>query len=147
MDRTVALGLVPASRCKVIGSGTIDGVDIERYAAGAQPELEARQIRSELHIPVGAPVIGFAGRITRDKGIGELYEAFTRLKHRYPDLRLLLVGDFEAGDPVSDGVRRKIEADPAVIRPGFVDNAEKFYRAMDVMALPTYREGFGISLL
>jgi len=147
LARVVALGLAPAARCKMIANGTSDGIATERYAAAAQAEVEAKRVRRELHIPADAPVLGFVGRYTRDKGIRELYEAFTRLQGRYPGLRLLLVGDFEPGDPVSAELRARIEADPAVSRAGFVDDVERFYWAMDVMALPTYREGFGTVLL
>ncbi|HVN94191.1 MAG TPA: sugar transferase [Terracidiphilus sp.] len=141
LARTVALRLAPADRCFVIGNGSSDGIAMERYAIGAQAEAEAKQVRCELRIPAGAPVIGFVGRLTRDKGIRELYEAFTWLQSRFPDLRLLLVGDFETGDPVPGALRAQIAANPAVIHTGFVDNVEHFYPAMDVMALPTYREG------
>jgi lipopolysaccharide/colanic/teichoic acid biosynthesis glycosyltransferase/glycosyltransferase involved in cell wall biosynthesis len=147
LARTVALGLAPVARCMVIGNGSADGIAMERYAAGSQAKFEAKQVRRELHIPAEAPVIGFVGRLTRDKGIRELYEAFTRLHGRYPHLRLLLVGDFETGDPVPSALRARIGADPAVIHTGFVDNVEHFYPAMDVMALPTYREGLPTVLL
>jgi len=145
--RTVALGLAPAARCIVIGNGSADGIAMERYAAAAQSKFEAKQVRRELRIPAEAPVIGFVGRLTRDKGIRELYEAFTQLHSRYPDLRLLLLGDFETGDPVPEELRAQIGADPAVIHTGWVDNVEHFYPAMDVMALPTYREGLPTVLL
>jgi lipopolysaccharide/colanic/teichoic acid biosynthesis glycosyltransferase/glycosyltransferase involved in cell wall biosynthesis len=147
LARTVALGLAPAARCMVIGNGSADGIAMERYAAGAQAKFEAKQVRRELRIPADAPVIGFVGRLTRDKGIRELYEAFTRLHSRYSHLRLLLVGDFETGDPVPSALRARIGADPAVIHTGFVNNVEHFYAAMDVMALPSYREGLPTVLL
>jgi glycosyltransferase involved in cell wall biosynthesis len=147
LARVIALGLAPGARCMVIGKGTADGIAIERYAAGARAECEAKRVRRELHIPADAPVLGFVGRFTRDKGIRELYEAFTRLQGRFSGLRLLLVGDFEPGDPVSASLRARIEADPAVIRAGFVDDVERFYWAMDVLAHPTYREGYGTVLL
>ena len=147
LARTVALGLAPAARCTVIGNGSADGIAMERFASGAHAELEAKQVRRELRIPPEAPVIGFVGRLTRDKGIAELYEAFTRLQSRFPDLQLLLVGDFETGDPVPGALRSQIAANPAVIHTGFVDNVEHFYSAMDVVALPTYREGLPTVLL
>ncbi len=147
LARVVALRLAPAARCKVIGNGTADGIAMERFSDPALAGPEAKRVRFELHIPAEAPVIGFVGRLTRDKGIRELYEAFMRLQGRYPGLRLLLVGDFEAGDPVPSALRARIEADPAVIHTGFVDDVERFYPAMDVLALPTYREGLPTVLL
>ena len=95
-----------------------------------------------LGIPAGALVLGFVGRFVKDKGIRELVEAYQRLQATYPELRLLLVGDFEPGDPVEAEVRRYIEAGSAIIRPGFVSDTAPYYRLMDVLALPTHREGF-----
>jgi len=140
--RTIALRLVRPEHCAVTGKGSSNGVNIERWRRTPQAELTARQTRERLGIPLGAPGVGFVGRFTRDKGIAELYEAFTQLHPSYPDLRLLLVGGFEAGDPVPPALRARIEADPAVICTGFVADVEAYYWTMDVLALPTYREGF-----
>jgi glycosyltransferase involved in cell wall biosynthesis len=140
--RTIALGLVRPEGCAVIGRGSSNGVNLERWRRTPQAELTARQTRERLGIPLRASVVGFVGRLVRDKGITELYDAFKRLRLSYPDLRLLLVGDFEAGDPVSPALRARIEADPAVICTGFAADVEAYYWTMDVLALPTYREGF-----
>ena len=86
-------------------------------------------------------MLGYVGRLVKDKGIRELVEAFGKLRGTYPDLRLLLVGDFEQGDPVEPEVRRCIESETAIIRPGFVSDTAPYYPLMDVLALPTYREG------
>ena len=147
MARAIALGLAPAARCMVIGKGTSDGIAIERYASTAQAEFGLKQLQRQFHISPDAPVIGYVGRITRDKGIAELFEAFKRLESSYPGLQLLLIGDHDATDPIPDALRERIESDPAVLRTGFVENVERFYGVMDVMALPTYREGFSTVLV
>jgi glycosyltransferase involved in cell wall biosynthesis len=131
----------------VIGKGTSDGIAIERYASTAQAEFGLKQLQRQFHISPDAPVIGYVGRITRDKGIAELFEAFKRLESSYPGLQLLLIGDHDATDPIPDALRERIESDPAVLRTGFVENVERFYGVMDVMALPTYREGFSTVLV
>ena len=71
-----------------------------------------------------------------------LVEAFQQLQKERPTLRLLLVGDFEEGDPIESEVRRLIETSVAVVRTGFVAHTAPYYALMDVLALPTYREGF-----
>ena len=139
--RVIDLGLIAPEHCEVVGAGTSNGVDIERWRCSTDSKARARLTRHRLGIPSSAPVIGFVGRFVRDKGIAELYEAFRRLRKLHPDLRLLLVGSFEVGDPVSTALRVQIEADAGVICAGVVKNVETYYWAMDVLALPTYREG------
>jgi lipopolysaccharide/colanic/teichoic acid biosynthesis glycosyltransferase len=142
MKRVMELGIVTADKCNVAGKGTSNGIDAERWRCTPEAAAVARQTRKRLGIPLQAPVVGFVGRFTRDKGIVELYEAFTRVQPAYPDLRLLLVGDFEVGDPVPAMGRDRIEADPAVVRIGFVADVAPYLWTMDMLVLPTYREGF-----
>jgi len=142
MKRAVDFGIVTAGKCNVAGKGTPNGIDAERWRHTPETAAVARQTRERLGIPLLGPVVGFVGRFTRDKGIIELYEAFTRVQPAYPDLRLLLVGDFEEGDPVPPIGRARIEADAAVIRTGFVADVAPYLWAMDMLVLPTYREGF-----
>jgi len=90
-----------------------------------------------------APVIGFVGRLTKDKGVPDLTEAyFEHLRPKEPTAHLLLIGDFETGDPVDDRLRDRLSEDPLVHVTGFRDDMPRFYRAIDVLVLPSYREGF-----
>lgn len=141
-ERAIALDIVAPKRCTVIGKGSSNGVNLERWRRTPQTQLTVRETRNDWKLPLSVPVIGFVGRMVRDKGITELYDAFRRLRLSYPDLRLLLVGGFEAGDPVPSALRAQVEADPNVFVTGFVANVEVYYWIMDVLALPTYREGF-----
>ena len=64
------------------------------------------------------------------------------LLERRPDLRLLLVGDFDATDPVEPEVVRWLCADPRVAITGFVPEPAPYYAMMDVFSFPSHREGF-----
>jgi glycosyltransferase involved in cell wall biosynthesis len=141
-DRAVQLKLVEEKKSYVVGRGSSNGVDFELFRRTKRRIDEATEVRRQFKIPGWAPVVGFVGRFTRDKGIAELYKAFVQVKSYFPDARLLLLGDFEEGDPVDAAVRRGLETEPGVIFAGMVKDTPRYYAAMDVLALPTYREGF-----
>jgi lipopolysaccharide/colanic/teichoic acid biosynthesis glycosyltransferase len=138
----IEMRLTNASKTVVLGGGSSNGVNAEQFFATPERLERAKMLRSELGIPAQAPVVGFVGRFTKDKGIQELVNAFDILKTRIPDACLLLLGDFEQGDPVNLETQVRIEAGAGIVRAGFVSNPADYYHVFDVFALPTYREGF-----
>lgn len=140
--RAVELRLVEERKTLVPGSGSSNGVDLQRFAAAAAATETTLALSSGLGLPEEAPIIGFVGRLTRDKGLAELIAAFDRVHERIPEARLLLVGDFESGDPVPEVLERRLREDPRITFTGFVHDTAPYYPLMDVLALPSYREGF-----
>ena len=94
-------------------------------------------------------VIGFTGRLVRDKGIIELLRAYKQLKAKYDNLVLLLVGMLEERDALPQDVVDDIINMEGVVNTGYVSNAsiENYYALMDLFILPSYREGFPTSVL
>jgi glycosyltransferase involved in cell wall biosynthesis len=140
--RALSLGIAPERKLVLLGEGTSQGVDTERFSPGPA------ELRERLGFAPGARVIGFVGRLTRDKGVPELVEAFETTRDAEPEARLLLVGWFdEAEDALDARLRARIAAHPHIICTGFVRETAAYYRAMDVMVLPTWREGFPNAVL
>lgn len=139
--RAIELKLVSPEKARCLGNGSC-GVDTEHFTPKNRNNEQVAQLRQALGLTGNETVIGYAGRFVKDKGIRELVEAFRELSASRPDLRLLLVGDFENGDPVETKVRSYIESTPTILLPGFVADAAPYYALMDVFVLPTYREGF-----
>ncbi|HVW28543.1 MAG TPA: glycosyltransferase family 4 protein [Polyangiaceae bacterium] len=140
--RFVELGCAPVEKTFVPAHGTSNGVDISRFDPSAETVEWARAERARLGFPPDAVVVGFVGRFTRDKGIADLVRAFQRAVERRPALRLLLVGDFDATDPVETDIVEWLRGDPRVVTTGFVKEPAPYYAMMDVFAFPSYREGF-----
>ncbi len=139
--RAIELKLVSPEKAHPLCKGSC-GVDTERFTPKNRKSHEVSELRKALGLSGSEIVIGFVGRFVKDKGMRELVEAFRELSTSRPALRLLLVGDFENGDPVEPEVRQYIETTPTVLRAGFVSDTAPYYALMDVFVLPTYREGF-----
>ena len=138
----VDLGLVRADKTLVLGAGSSSGVDAERFHVDEDVREEARGLRSLLGIPASVPVLGFIGRLTRDKGIVEFAQAYKNVLAVFPDARALLIGNFEKGDPVPEDCVRGLLDHPQVTISAFVADPKPYYAVMDVLAFPSHREGF-----
>jgi len=139
--------LAHAAKTVILASGSANGVDAERFAPTRERRNAALRRRRELGIPETARVVGFVGRLVRDKGIVELAETYSLLRRSRPDLRLLLVGRYESLDPLPQKTRQAIETDPQVIRAGLVSEPAVYYHIIDVLVLPSHREGFPTVIL
>lgn len=139
----VAQRLCRAQKITVPAGGSGQGVD---WAVRFNPEFtgpEARdRVRRQVGIPLHGLMIGFVGRVVRQKGIAELAAAWRGLRTDYPDLHLLIVGPWEVEDPVPQDIRAFLEADKRVHLWGADRNTARLYAAMDLVVLPSYREGF-----
>lgn len=148
--REVAIseGLCPGTKLKVLLKGSINGVDaINRFSKSNFDESIVQETRSKYGIPQDALVIGFVGRVVCDKGIAELVGAWEILRTEFSDLHLLVIGPWEPQDPISKDVEYVLKNDDRVHLTGEVREPEVFYTTMDILALPTYREGFGNVLI
>ncbi|ALA60762.1 glycosyltransferase family 4 protein [Nitrospira moscoviensis] len=135
-------------KIKVLAQGSINGIDATgRFNHARLPPTLREETRRRHGIPPDALVLGFIGRIVRNKGLIELAGAWALLRREFPALRLMLVGPYEAQDPIPPEVDRQLRDDVRVHLIGENWNVAPLYAAMDVLALPTYREGFPTVLL
>ncbi|MCM3875648.1 MAG: glycosyltransferase family 4 protein [Thermoanaerobaculia bacterium] len=142
----VTEGLCPEAKVRVPLQGSIGGVDAEGRFRPAEPAVR-EAARRACGIPVEARVLGFVGRLVRDKGIVEIFQAWRALRARMPDLHWLVVGPFEDGDPIPPDIVAGMCEDERVHLTGLEWNTPRMFGAMDVLALPSYREGFPVVLL
>lgn len=134
--------LARSNKIKVIRHGSSNGVDPARFRLQAGDDLTLAGLRRSLAIPPDAPVIGFVGRLTRDKGITDLLDVFRTLSAERPDLRLILIGPFEEDDAVDADTRAFIDKTPAIVHVPKTNDVRLYYHLCDVIAFPSQREGF-----
>ena len=136
-------GVLKPGQAIVFGDGSISGVDTVRFAPDGALRTE---IRHKLGIKDDTLVYIFVGRLTRDKGIAELLDAYDRLASESGDVFLLLVG-WDEGNYMSDLSKWPHIGKSNFFYWGATPTPEQVLNAGDVFVLPTYREGFGSSVL
>jgi glycosyltransferase involved in cell wall biosynthesis len=143
-EQLVKMRLCSANRTRVLGMGSSNGVDIARFhPAGV---LERAGLRERLGLAHESVVIGFVGRLTEDKGINTLVRAVRVLHDADERVVLLLVGRPDKARPLGARTEALLKA-TWVVQVGHLDDPAEVYRAMDMFALPSCREGFPNAVL
>ncbi len=131
--------VVPKDKIKVLGAGSISGVDLKRFYPD---QLSRNQLRKEYSIDNNAIVFLLLCRLTRDKGVIDLARAFAKIVKELNSYLLVVGPDEENLIPdikeiVGEEFKSKISFH------GYTHCHEKFLNAADILCLPSYREGFG----
>ena len=135
-------GIIKEKDSRVLGKGSISGVDISRFV----PDVGIRQRwRTELGYQEEHVVFMFLGRLNVDKGILDLADAFEKVRQKNPRARLLLVGYDE--ENLMPEVMQRVKDAATVHFFGPTSKPNELLQAADVFCLPSYREGFGTSVI
>jgi glycosyltransferase involved in cell wall biosynthesis len=138
-EEAVEEGIAPRERVLAIGNG----IDVARFdPASAGSGVLPRQ---ELGIPQQAFVVGFIGRLVREKGLAEFLAAASDLGQRLPQAWFLLVGERltsdHAGGVEAELVAAKAALGERLVAPGLRSDIPRMLAAMDLFCLPSWREG------
>lgn len=147
MKRRVALGIDPPEKQYLLGKGSCNGVDaLTKFNPRNVPDSVREEIREKYGLSKDDFIIGFCGRLVRDKGIVELAEAIKLLTERHQDkpLKLFVIGYPEKRDALPDETLDFLKSSDHVVFTGKVNYSEiqNYYSVMDAFILPSYREGF-----
>lgn len=134
--------LYKESKATVIWNGSATGINFTKFDI-SKKSLWGEEIRNHFNIDKDSFVIGFVGRVTRDKGINELLLSFQELKNYISDFYLLIIGDDEEIHTLDPQLLAWSKIEKNIIYCGNVDEVERYLSSLDVFVLPSYREGFG----
>lgn len=140
IQTAIAERICPADKIRFLGNG----FDIQAYErADLSPETLQRT-REELGLPRDRYVVGFVGRLVAEKGILELLTAGREIVRRQPGARFLLIGPLEADkrDGLTPEIARQYGLEDMCIFTGRRADMPQLYALMDVLVLPSHREGF-----
>ena len=136
-------GLYPRKKGSVIHNGSANGVNLKKFDI-AKKIIWRNRIKAELNLNENSFVYGFVGRITKDKGIKELINVFQQLAQNDSGVFLVLIGMEEEEHRLNPAVVEVIHNHSQIRTLGWKANVPEYIAAMDVIVLPSYREGFGI---
>ncbi len=131
---------VPEDRLVLLGNG----VDLGRFDATAVTAADRRAARAELGATdPGDVVVATVGRLVREKGYPELFDAAAALVGRVPGLRVAAIGPDEPDKGDALGPDDRARAARAGVRfLGERRDVERLYPGIDVFVLASHREGF-----
>jgi glycosyltransferase involved in cell wall biosynthesis/ribosomal protein S18 acetylase RimI-like enzyme len=131
------IGLVPRGRSVLLGNGC----DLSMFDPARVPRDRVASVRRDLGIPEDALVVGTIGRLVSEKGHRELFTAARMVRRELPGTRFLVVGEHEPGKADSIPPEEIAAASGDVLFAGWRPETPELLVAMDVFALPSWREG------
>jgi len=121
----------------VIGLGSSNGVNIEAFNVKNIKVKDKEVLIHEIQLQ-DKLVIGFVGRVTRQKGAYELVAAFEKLYEENQNLRLIMMGHIKC----EEAFERRFRSHPGIIHITFQDDVPLYMSLFDIFVLPSWREGF-----
>jgi len=140
MATAVAERIAKPEQLKWLGNG----IDVARFDRRRLADSTLEALRLEIDIDAQAPIIGFVGRLVEEKGILDLLEAAKSVVRAVPNAQFLIVGPYDDDKP--DALRPDVAERYGVAGHcrfvGMRHDMPELYALMDVLVLPSYREGF-----
>lgn len=137
-------GLYSNKKGSVLFNGSACGADLDRYDI-KKKEAWAQEITTQFGTRKCKKIFGYVGRVVPEKGINELLEAFMAIKD--PESLLMIVGPTNEVERLDQTIYQESLKQRNIIYVGSVPNAAKYFAVFDYMMLPSYREGFGMTVL
>lgn len=134
--------ILPPGKGMVLGKGSANGIDLHAFPGKNAVAARSAQLKDRLGLKEDDTVIGFLGRLSKDKGIDILFDAFNLLVKEYPSLRLVLAGPVIAENPFSRHLLHQLYHDEKVMYLGKLYDVTPVYGITDILVLPSFREGF-----
>ena len=119
-----------------------NGINLKRFISNRS---SSQKIREEYKIDKNDFLFINAARLTEAKDHKNLIDAFSLLKMKYTNIKLLIVGEGDLYETLKNHIEQKNLSD-SIILAGRHSNIEDFYNASDCFVLSSAWEGFGIVL-
>lgn len=140
IETAVRLNICKHEKINYLGNGVnLETFNPDRFDANFKLDK-----RKEIGLPDEAIVIGIIGRLVKEKGFLELFQAFSEIIKEYKNTWLVIVGpeEPEKADRISADTFRKYGIEDNTIYLGSRDDIAEILSCIDIYTLPSWREGF-----
>lgn len=138
-DFLIKEGVLSSNQYNVFGKGSICGVDTDVFKFNLH---DRKLIRDSLFIDDDKIIILYMSRLTRQKGILELAEAFSRVADKHANVYLYVIGS-EENVSFSEILEKCGQHKNRVLRLNYTNIPASHLSASDILCLPSHMEGFG----
>ena len=136
-------GFTTKNKLKVIANGSSNGINTKHFDPSLIDDDDKNNLRKEFGFSNEDFVFVYAGRLVKDKGINELMIAFEKINNEFKYTKLILMGHYERGlDPLRPETEHIINTNKNITFTGYQEDIRPYFSISDVLAFPTYREGF-----
>lgn len=149
-DNAIKTNLCSSSKISYLGNG----IDIDRFSRSHLKDLNLQDLAKELNLPVREDLItiGITGRITQEKGHGELILSFVELVKKYPNIHLIVIGgqlttERDSFQEYLKGIVTQNKIENNVTFTGIRKDIDRVLGLVDIFTLPSYREGLPRSVI
>jgi glycosyltransferase involved in cell wall biosynthesis len=147
-NKSILDNISNSNKMLVLNKGTFNGIDtINKFNKSLYNYETISFLKNKYLISNTEIIVGYVGRLSIDKGIVELYEAWKILKLKCNFIKLLLVGPLDERDSLGTSFYQELILDKDVILTGLIQDTAPFYALMNIFILPSYREGFPTAVL
>jgi len=145
IKKTIVKDRITSKKINIIHYGSINGIDC-KYFSPMNPNITC--IKRNFDFEGNEFVFGYVGRVVADKGINELVTSFISINKIHNNTKLVLVGPYEEFfNPLDSDKINEINHHPDIIKVDFQNDVRPFYNLFDAFIYPSFREGFGISII
>ena len=125
------------------------GINIFKFNLERFSEQWVYQKKRELNIEPDFKIIGIVGRLVKEKGYLDLFEAFEKIVKQFPKTLLLVIGPEEPKkkDKIDQNIIKNYGIEKNVLFLGQRTDVDELYPLFDIFVLPSYREGFPYSIM
>lgn len=146
-EEAIQEGIYKPEKSVVIWNGSACGVDTGKYDMTMKP-IWRKEYRTRYGIPESSTVFGYCGRITRDKGLNELFGAVREIiETKHEDAYLMIIGAYDNAETIDQELFSWAQNSNRVIFTGYTKEVPQHYSALDVFCSLSYREGFGLVVI